>query len=323
MGLLLAAGLLSSCADQGTNPGELRFGQIGEVRIEVQAPLGVDPQHPAGVGGLQQILSWSSDGPWHSTERISYHGRAGDETVADSHEDPGVLARSYSGWIALVNDETPVKLFLGNALSPDLNPTCRDNQARVTVHILDTQRHDSIAWTRCAAGSLGSLTAEAEAADPTSARVVQAALLVRDFTVGPTFASAYGGSIPFATLDRGEQSKTSLAVPRVIEDAPTWASFWALHTGSSSPPPAVDFTTDLVLIAAVGTRSEAGDSVEVRSVLPVAFGTQVSLWERRPGNFCTPAPRSHAPYHVVIAPQAPMPRPIFFSVVDVDKVPCG
>ena len=157
--------------------------------------------------------------------------------------------------------------------------------------------------------------------DPTAGRVVQAVQLVRDNTVGANFVSAYFGSLPFATLDRGEESNAPMSVPRVIEDAQTWADFWDEHIGAPSAAPAVDFATELVLVAAVGTRPEAGDSVEVRGVLPVGFGTQVTPWERRSGNFCTPAARSHAPFHVVLAPQ--VPRPIFFAIGDVDKVPCG
>ena len=315
--LLAVAATALSCADDGTRPDDLRFGRIGQVRIEVIAPL------DRGLGELQQIVSWSSEGPWVSTERISYNGRPGDETVVRSRQDAGTLAGYYASWIALVNDETPVKLFLGVDLHPDLNPTCGENQSRVTVEILDAERADATSWTRCADGSLGNLSGDAAGPDPTAGRVVQAAQLARDFTVRSDFVSAYNGSVPFATLDRGEVSKAPMALPRVIEDAERWASFWAEHTGDSSPPPTVDFESELVLVAAVGTRQEAGDSVEVRGVLPVGFGTQVTLWERRPGNFCTPAPRLHAPFHVVVVPLREVPHPIFFSVVDVDKVPCG
>ena len=313
--LLMAVAAGTSCADDGTQPDDLRFGQIGRVLIEVSAPLGT------GVGELQQTLSWRSDGPWESAERISYRGSLGDETVARSSDDPGRLARSYASWIALVNDDTPVKLFLGADLNADLDPTCEQDQSRITVRIVDGQSADSTSWTRCAGGSLGSLTSERAGPDPTAGRVVQAIQLVRDYTVGTNFVSAYFGSLPFATLDRGEQSNAPMSVPRVIEDAQTWADFWNEHIGAPSAAPAVDFATELVLVAAVGTRPEAGDSVEVRAVLPVGFGTQVTLWERRSGNFCTPAARSHALFHVVLAPQ--VPRPIFFAVGDVDKVPCG
>jgi hypothetical protein len=43
--VVLAAG--TSCADDGAQPDDLRFGQIGWVQIEVTAPLG------NGVGALQ------------------------------------------------------------------------------------------------------------------------------------------------------------------------------------------------------------------------------------------------------------------------------
>ena len=91
--LLMAVAAGTSCADDGTQPDDLRFGQIGRVLIEVSAPLGT------GVGELQQTLSWRSDGPWESAERISYRGSLGDETVARSSDDPGRLARSYARWL--------------------------------------------------------------------------------------------------------------------------------------------------------------------------------------------------------------------------------
>ena len=149
--LLVAVAAGISCADDGTQPDDLRFGQIGRVLIEVRAPLGT------GVGELQQTLSWRSDGPWESAERISYRGSLGDETVARSRDDPGTLARSYASWITLINDDTPVSLFLGADLHPGLDPTCGQTQSRVTVRIVDGQRADSSSWTRCASGSLGIL----------------------------------------------------------------------------------------------------------------------------------------------------------------------
>ena len=152
--------------------------------------------------------------------------------------------------------------------------------------------------------------------------MIQAVQLARDFTIRlqRNFTHPYTGSVPFATLDRGEHSKAPLSVPRVIEDVQSWAAFWGQHTGVASAPPAVDFEAEIVLVAAVGPRQEAGDSVEIRGVLPVGFGTQVALWERRPGHFCTPARRTHVPFHVVVAPN--VPRPIFFSDVSLDTVPC-
>ena len=171
---------------------------------------------------------------------------------------------------------------------------------------------------------------EAVANDPDvdADRVVEAVKLVRNATLIPDreFRNkdyAYTGSRPFKTIERGEQTKTPLVIPRVIEDATTWSGFWAQYMTTPTPP-AVDFANEVVLVAAVGTRQEAGDSVEVRRILPIEFGTKIQLWERRPGNFCTPAPRVHAPFHIVVAPIAATSRPIFFEVEGApDFVPCG
>ena len=312
-----AVAAASACETTPTTPDDLPFGRVGEVRIEVRTPLSRQR------GQLQQILSWSSQGPWRTTERIFYQGELGDETVRRSTEDPGTLAGRYAHWIGLVNDSGPVQLFLGDRLPPALAPSCADPLSVVTIRMVDAEKGDSIAWSRCGTGSLGTLSSEDAGPDPAAGRVVEAARLARDATlaVSPRFEYAYTGSLPFRTIQRGEQSMASLLVPRVIEDRATWVGFWAQHSGGASAPPEVDFTSDLVLIGAIGTRHEAGDSVEVRRVLPVGFATQISLFERKPGNFCTPAPRTHAPYHIVVAPQ--VPRPIFFSVGEPDLVPCG
>ena len=308
--------VIVACLEAPVGPEDQPFGRVGEVRIEVWSPLS------GGLGRLQYVVEWSSSGPWRSTERIFYQGRLGDETVALSSGDRTSLSRSYATWIDLVNDTPSVALF-GQLLSSDLAPICPIPTSHVTVSIIDRIRDDTVSWSRCSESSLPTLSGEGAGPDPNASRVVQAAALVRNFTLGHQrgFRYQYTGSMPFATVDRGDRSTEPLSVPRLIEDAQTWSSFWAELTGAEAPAPSVDFDVDLVLVAALGTRYEAGDSVEIRSVLPVRTGTQIQLWERRAGHFCTPARRTHVPYHVVVAPQ--VPRPIFFSNASLDTVPCG
>jgi hypothetical protein len=308
----------AGCSDEPAGPDEQPFGRIGDVRVEVVSPLG------GGSGELRHVMEWSSEGPWRSVERISYGGELGDETVLRSTGDVLSLARTYAAWIDLVNDTPSVTLFI-DRLDAGLDPTCPATMSRVTLEIADRARGDSIAWTRCSDRSLPTLSGAGAGPDADASRVVQAAALARSFTLDQQrgFRYQYTGSLPFATLDRGEAA-SQLNVPRVIESQPNWVAFWAQLTGTDETPPRVDFTNDVVLVGIVGLRQEAGDSVEIRGVLPVANGTQISLWERRAGHFCTPARRTHVPYHVVIAP-APREanRPIFFSDVSLDTVPCG
>jgi hypothetical protein len=86
-------------------------------------------------------------------------------------------------------------------------------------------------------------------------------------------------------------------------------------------PPPVDWAEEVVLVAAVGVRSEAGDSVEIRRILQTGEGTQVTLFERVPGDFCSPAAREHFPVHIVVAPRTALP--IRFSEIQKERVPCG
>jgi hypothetical protein len=312
--------LLSSCdSDQGTQPGTLRFGQVGEIRIQLVVPVSM------GTGELQQVLTWNSSGAWQLYESISYKGNVGDETLLRSRGHPGAYAAFYATLITQLNEAPGLKLFVPE-LPSDLVPECSASRSWVTFRIRDEIRGEERGWTRCATGTLTTLTPEGAGPDAAAGRVVQATTLARDRTLGSDFLSAYHGSVPFGTLLRGEDAPEALPGPRAfytvagLADPPAgWSEFW-LSIGSG-PVPEIDWNTEMVLLAAVGERREAGDSVEVRRVLPVDEGTQVRIVERVPGDFCSPAARSHYPYHLVVLPRVPLP--ISYAEIVTERVPCG
>ncbi len=327
--LLLVAVLVSlsipACGDDNGTPPlvTVRFGQLGEVEVGVVAPL----IFGEGVGELQQILTWGSSGSWVLREIISYRGLLGDETVTKNVGDPLAYASAYASLITQLNETEGVEIF---SISPELPEPCEAGQTRVTVTIWDEVRREEISWVRCASGTLATLKTSEAGPDLDAGRVIQAAILVRDFTQGEEFVSAYVGSVPFGTLDRGEDSGASfqeprefLSVPEGNPNPPTgWLAFWMDHNGTHpSAIPYVDWSNEMALVAAVGVRTEAGDSVEVRRVLQTGEGTQVSLFERVPGNFCSPAARDHYPVHIIVAPRTLLP--IRFSEVETVRVPCG
>jgi hypothetical protein len=324
---VLAGALLTLGCDDGNGPAELPLGRTSKVQIGVRTPY-IRQGTLEEIGALEQGVVWKSNGTWQLTERISYKGILGDETVRRSTEDAGALAQRYANWIALVNARGgPLQIV--DFVSPDVVPICGPSQSRVTVEIADSRRSTSTRWSRCGDGTLGTLTHEAVGPDSTGAvRVIEAVRQLRHATLDldREFLRkryAYEGSLPFRTIERGELTKAPLLVPRLIEDQASYAAFWAQYM-TATLPPVVDFSTDVVLVAAVGTRQEAGDSVEIRRVLQIDFGTKIELWERRSGNFCTPAPRSHTPFHVAIAPIAVTKRPVFFELEQQpDFVPCG
>lgn len=300
--------------------GSLRFGQVGEVTVALEVPLAFKQ----GKGVLLQTLTWNSSGVWQIRESISYRTLPGDENLARSEGDPG----EYAYLISQLNEDPALKLF--DDLIPVLPGGCLSGETKVSLTIRDQPRNEQSTWIRCSEGTLGSLSTAYAGPDADAVRVIQSAILVRDFTVGRTFVSAYSGSVPFGTLDRGEDSGARLEEPRAffstMEGSPNtpegWVQFWRAHVNDpSAKPPVVDWANEVVLVAAVGKKSEAGDSVEVRRVLQTGDGTQVPLFERIPGDFCSPGARDHYPVHIVVAPRTLLP--IRFSDLVTERVPCG
>ncbi len=314
--LLAGAGVLAGCEGNGTDLDNLRYGQVGEIYVRLRTPIG------AGTGELRQSITWSSSGPWSVDESIYYLERLGDGNLLRPRIDPDLYAASYATAIAQLNETEGLSLFISE-LDPSLIPVCGAGRTEVLVVIRDDHRDQQRSWTRCAVGSLATLTTSDAGPDAAASRVVQAALLVRDFTTGAQFRSTYTGTVPFATLDRGDDSSSDLGTSTVIRDEVSWLDFWADHRAGqpSVTAPFVDFDRDQVVIAAVGPRLEAGDSVEVRRILQLEGGTVTEVVERIPGDFCSPLARTHRPFHIVVAPITA--QPMAFPVTAVERVPCG
>ncbi len=333
-GVLVALLAAHGCDSTGPGGALLRFGSVGEVRVTVDVPL------QGGMGWRQQVLTWNSDGAWTFYEEIGYEGVVGDRSLVRNPGLPVRFAGNYPSLIQLVNDDPSTKLFgLPDSLfDSGLDPNCGEGRSRVTLGIHDDGRDERESWTRCAgdASPLATLRTRGSGPDPQGSRVVQLAILARDFTLGEDFRGyAYTGSWPFATLDKGTESPTRLVEPRVYRSpykggsdgvAEQWTAFWNAHADTASHPvPDVAWQTEMVVVAAVGERQEVGDSVEVRRILQIGdaarvTGTRIEIVERIPGDYCAPARRVVHPYHIVVTPR--VPDPVVF-VVSSERVPCG
>ena len=339
--LVLLSGIAACGSDGGTQPGSLRFGQVGEIRVTVVQPLivvssGLNTNQVSTEGELQQVFTWSSSGAWQLRESVSYQGVVGDEDLAQSPSNPAFYQGAYAALITQLNDNAATKLFVAG-LDPDTVPDCFgegiESRSKVIVQIDDQTTGERVRWTRCADGTLGELTPEGAGPDADASRVVQAAVLARDFGLGAQWQSKYIGTLPFATLERGEDSKAAgLTGPLVFRQGtgPTaqtnapeaFASFWRQHKGGGdAPPPQVDWQNQMVLVGAIGPVQEAGDSVEVRRVVGDVLGTTlVEIYERQPGDFCSPASKVQTPYHIVVAPR--VSTLVRFATPRVERVPC-
>jgi hypothetical protein len=308
--------LVTACGDNGTtDPEAYRFGHIGRIEVTLEAPLRL------GDGQLSQTLVWASSGGWSLREAISYSGLEGDETLQRSTGDPSQFVSAYGSLITQLNEVDALKLFVADSiLRPALSPECGPTRTRITFTIRDDARDESVTWKQCADGSLSNISPEGAGPDPGAARLVIGTLLAREATVGDKWVSAYNGSVPFGTLDRGDDSGSSITTPVTFIDGGGFASFWGEHA-PGRPLPTVDFSKEMVVVGLVGVRDEAGESVEIRRILQVDLGTVTHVFRRVPGDFCSPVARKHVPYHIVVAPRTPIPHR--FAELKVEYVSCG
>ncbi len=318
----MSAAALFACGEDGVGP-TLRFGQSGQLVVEVLTPRRFVPS-PA-EGELRQRLVWRSTGAWQLVESIAYRGVVGSETTTRSPGLPAAFAASYATLITQIHGVVGLDLFIDD-LDPTLNPTC-DGQARVTLRLQDEIRSEERSWTRCALGPLAALDPARSGPDVHASRVIQVSRFAHHRTLGDSVPSVYSLSIPFATLEQGAMAGDRGLASRVFfggpgaRDAPaSWGDFWAWHAGGA-PPPDIDWSVDMVVVAADGARQEAGSVLEIREILPIRDGAIIRLVEFAPGDFCSPAAVVQTPFHLVVAPRTP--ATIQFSEVVRERVPCG
>jgi len=91
---------------------------------------------------------------------------------------------------------------------------------------------------------------------------------------------------PFETILAAANSGISERRREVIRDEASWARLWAeIHTGLTPAPPlpAVDFTRQMLIAVALGTRPSGGFAVKVRSIATRGDRLEVSVAESCPG----------------------------------------
>ncbi|MCY4645802.1 MAG: hypothetical protein OXE73_02805 [Gammaproteobacteria bacterium] len=319
----MLAAAVSACEENGVAPPMLRFGQTGQMVVEVATPRQFLPS--PGNGELRQVLTWRSTGAWQLFESIAYRGVVGSEATIASPGLPAAFAAAYATLVTQIHGAAGLDLFIED-LDPNLDPPCED-EARITLRIQDEIRGEERSWTRCAQGPLGSLNPAGSGPDLHASRVIQVSKFVHDRTLGDSATSVYNLSIPFATLDQGEKPGQPALASRAFfggpgaRDAPDdWGDFWGWH-GDGASAPDIDWSADMVVVAADGARQEAGSKLEIREILPVRDGAIIQLVEFAPGDFCSPAAVVQTPFHLIVAPRTA--SRIQFSEVDLERVPCG
>jgi len=76
---------------------------------------------------------------------------------------------------------------------------------------------------------------------------------------------------------------------QVVRDQQSWQTLWAQMTANQIPAPqlpAVDFTKDMVLVAAAGTRPTTGYSISITDATESYAGVTVNVTITSPGSNC-------------------------------------
>jgi hypothetical protein len=97
---------------------------------------------------------------------------------------------------------------------------------------------------------------------------------------------------------------------QVVRDRAAWERTWRqLHGGDAGgPAPAVDFTRDMVVVAAAGEKSSGGHAVRVEGTSAAADGALVvHVTETAPGEGCMSTMQITSPVDVVRVPRTAGP----------------
>jgi hypothetical protein len=105
-----------------------------------------------------------------------------------------------------------------------------------------------------------------------------------------------------------QESYSGFVEPRlaIITNAQEWAVAWATIYAPLTPTPPlpeIDFATNVVILAAMGTRPSGGYSITIEEVRAQDGMLHVRVLQRSPGASCVTTGAITAPVHVVQAPR--------------------
>ena len=120
--------------------------------------------------------------------------------------------------------------------------------------------------------------------------------------------SATGAApLTLRSLAKGGFSGIGEARQEVIKDKAAWEKLWTEHskpTRSASPPPDVDFSKEMVIVATLGTKRTGGYSVEIVSAEPAGRKLRVAVKRASPPPGALAIQALTAPFHFVAVPRS-------------------
>jgi len=113
--------------------------------------------------------------------------------------------------------------------------------------------------------------------------------------------------VPFSTIGRGALSQVHAASWTVARTQEEWIVLWRRHTGTTTAPPFVDFSSQMVVGIFAGRRPSAGYEIEITEVVSTDRAIRVRYRERSPGATALVAPVLTSPFHIIQLPRSDLP----------------
>jgi hypothetical protein len=128
------------------------------------------------------------------------------------------------------------------------------------------------------------------------------------------------GPLTLRSLGKGGFSGIKEARKEVVKDKVAWEKLWTEHaktTRNAAPAPEVDFATDMVIVATMGTKRTGGYSVEIVNADIAGKKLVVSVKETSPKPGAMAIQALTAPFHFVTVPKKDL------EVEFVEATPAG
>jgi hypothetical protein len=131
----------------------------------------------------------------------------------------------------------------------------------------------------------------------------------------PFYTARFAEPIPhYYRYSSGLDQPTNL----VVRDWPTWNTLWNEITRRHGQPPAaphVDFGSEMLLVAAMGTQPSGGYAITIEQVVETPASLDAYVVRTSPGPRCGATAALTQPVDIVRVPT--LPKPVIWSVSDV------
>ena len=114
-------------------------------------------------------------------------------------------------------------------------------------------------------------------------------------------------SLPIRSLAKGGFSGIKEARQEVIRDPVAWEKLWKQHSASASSAekiPAVDFASEIVIAATMGTKRTGGYTIEIIRVEPAEKSLKIFVKQTSPPPGALTIQALTAPFHFVAVPKS-------------------